>query len=57
VIGVAALPSSLVFGILYERFGAGAAFGWGASLALMAAVLLYGVRLPRERVVVAGDVE
>lgn len=43
VIGFAALPSSLIFGWLYERHGALAAFGWGSSLALLAAVLLAGV--------------
>jgi MFS family permease len=62
VIGVAALPSSLIFGALYERFGAQAAFGWGAGLALAGSALLLGVRLPTthapdlsaERDVVAG---
>jgi len=42
-IGVAALPSSLIFGWIYEEFGAVAAFGWGASLALAAAALLAGI--------------
>jgi hypothetical protein len=45
-IGVAALPSSLIFGFLYQRFGGLAAFGSGAGLALLAAVLLLGVRPP-----------
>ena len=39
-IGVGALPASLLFGLLWERFGAAAAFGCGAGLALLAAVLL-----------------
>ena len=43
-IGVAALPSSLIFGALYEVFGALMAFGWGAGLALIAAGMLAGVR-------------
>lgn len=43
VIGIAALPSSLIFGWLYERYGALVAFGWGSGLALLAAVLLMGV--------------
>jgi MFS family permease len=42
-IGVAALPSSLIFGWFYERFGPLVAFGWGAGLALLAAMLLLGV--------------
>jgi len=43
-IGIAALPASLMFGILYQRLGAIAAFGTGAALALVAAILLFGVR-------------
>jgi MFS family permease len=51
-IGVAALPSSLLFGWIYERFGPVAAFGWGAALALLAALLLAAIKtpvFPRER--------
>jgi MFS family permease len=40
-IGVAALPSSLIFGWIYEKYGPVAAFGWGAALAVLAAALLY----------------
>jgi predicted MFS family arabinose efflux permease len=43
-IGIAALPASLIFGIVYQQFGAVAAFGMGAALALVAAALLIGVR-------------
>jgi MFS family permease len=43
-IGVATLPSSLIFGALYQFFGALAAFGWGAGLALVAVILLTGVK-------------
>lgn len=39
-IGVAALPSSLLMGYLYQRFGAGPAFTVGASLAALSALLL-----------------
>ena len=46
-IGVAALPSSLIFGALYEAYGALVAFGWGAGLALIAAGMLTGVRQTR----------
>lgn len=45
--GIAALPSSVIFGWLYDRFGALVAFGWGAGLAGAAAVLLLGVRPPK----------
>jgi MFS family permease len=39
-IGVAALPASVLFGVLWEGFGAETAFLTGAALALAAAVLL-----------------
>ena len=39
-IGIAALPSSLLMGYLYQRFGAGPAFTVGAVLASLAALLL-----------------
>jgi MFS family permease len=42
--GLAALPASLVFGWLYQQFGALVAFGWGAALATLAVALLAGVR-------------
>ncbi|MDB4947672.1 MAG: major facilitator superfamily rane protein [Gemmatimonadetes bacterium] len=47
-IGLGALPASLIFGLLWERMGAPAAFGAGAALALVAALLLPLV-LPRGR--------
>ena len=43
-IGIATLPASLIFGALYQYQGAFTAFGWGAALALVAALLLVGVR-------------
>ena len=43
-IGVTALPSSLMFGLLYQRFGPLVAFGWGAAMSLAAAVLLATLR-------------
>jgi MFS family permease len=42
-VGVAALPASLVFGWIWMRWGAGAAFGIGAGLALVAALMLTAV--------------
>jgi predicted MFS family arabinose efflux permease len=44
-IGIATLPASVVFGIVYKKFGSLAAFGSGAGLALAAAILL--ASLPR----------
>jgi MFS family permease len=39
-VGVAALPASAVFGVLYREWGARAAFGAGGALALVATILL-----------------
>jgi MFS family permease len=39
-IGLAALPASALFGLLYQRYGAPAAFGTGAALSLLAALAL-----------------
>ena len=44
--GIAALPASLLFGWLYQDFGPLVAFGWGASLSILAAGLLLAVRAP-----------
>ncbi len=46
-IGVMAFPSSLLFGWLYYQWSALAAFGWAASLAAMAALLLLFIKPPR----------
>jgi len=46
VTGVGALAASLVFGLVWDTFGTAAAFGLGASLALLATMLLLVV-LPR----------
>jgi MFS family permease len=47
-IGVATLPSSLVFGALYQYLGALAAFGWGAALAVVAVIILAWVKGQRK---------
>lgn len=46
VIGIAALPASVLFGVLWQQYGAAAAFSFGATLALLAAVLLGLTRAP-----------
>ncbi|HEX6038172.1 MFS transporter, partial [Longimicrobium sp.] len=46
-IGLAALPASVVFGIVWQTVSAQAAFGMGAAVALLAALLLPLV-LPRD---------
>jgi MFS family permease len=43
-IRIATLPSSLIFGALYQVYGALVAFSWGAVLAVVAVVLLASVR-------------
>jgi MFS family permease len=47
-IGIATLPSSLIFGVLYQAFGAFVAFAWGAALALVAVVMLARVKGQRQ---------
>jgi hypothetical protein len=50
-IGIATLPSSPIFGGLYQYFAPQVAFVWGAGLALAAAILLAGVVVkPIERI-------
>jgi MFS family permease len=39
-IGLGALPASLIFGWIWDSFGAPSAFVFGASLALVAAILM-----------------
>jgi MFS family permease len=41
VSGLGALVSSVVFGVLWNKFGAAVAFGSGAALAIVAAILLF----------------
>lgn len=48
-IGIGALPASVIFGYIWKAFGYKSAFSFGASLALLAAILLLFVRTPKER--------
>jgi len=43
VLGIGALLASLLFGVLWNAFGAAVAFGTGAALALVATVLLFAL--------------
>jgi MFS family permease len=45
-IGIAALPASIVFGVIWQRIGATAAFLYGAGLALVASLLLLALVRP-----------
>jgi MFS family permease len=47
-IGLGALPASVLFGVLWQEFGPLAAFGCGATLAAVAAVLLLTVVRPEQ---------
>jgi len=47
MIGIGALPASLLFGWVWQAYGAPAAFGMGASLALAAGLLLMRLPIPR----------
>lgn len=40
VVGLAALPASIIFGVLYQNIGFAAAFSTGAALAIVAALIL-----------------
>ncbi len=40
IVGVGAFPASLLFGLVWQKFGSTAAFGMGAALALLASVML-----------------
>ncbi|GAB4373629.1 MAG: MFS transporter [Deltaproteobacteria bacterium] len=46
-VGAAALPASLLFGVLWSRYGAGTAFGVSATLAMLAAGSLLSLRGPK----------
>ncbi|MBI3811283.1 MAG: MFS transporter [Nitrospirae bacterium] len=47
MIGIGALPASLLFGWVWQAYGEGYAFGMGAAFAMAAAVLLRLLPLPR----------
>jgi MFS family permease len=48
-VGIGTFPASLLFGGLYQAFGPLVAFGGGASLALLAGLMLLSVRSETER--------
>jgi len=45
-IGIVSLPSSVIFGALYDRYGGPVAFGWSALLAMLAVIVLSAVQGP-----------
>ena len=47
VVGISALPASVLFGVLYKWYGAQAAFGTSAALAVAASVLLVFLNTPK----------
>ncbi|MBN2134566.1 MAG: MFS transporter [Acidobacteria bacterium] len=48
VIGIGALPASIIFGIIWKLVSAEAAFIFGAALAMLAALIMTGVKNPDE---------
>jgi MFS family permease len=50
IVGIGALPASLLFGLVWQKFGAAAAFGMGASLAMLASVMLSRLAVKRPEV-------
>jgi MFS family permease len=47
IVGVGVLPASVLFGALYQHWGAVAAFGTGASMALVSVLILTQMRVRR----------
>jgi MFS family permease len=54
-LGLGALTASVMFGFLYERFSAATAFGTGAALAAVAAVLLMWVPPGRDGTMMSSN--
>jgi MFS family permease len=50
VAGLATLPASVMFGILYESLSPGVAFGFGATLAVLASLILPLAPSPQTRI-------
>jgi MFS family permease len=46
-VGVGALPASLLFGLVWQKFGSAAAFSMGAGLAMLASVMLSGLAVEK----------
>ena len=51
IVGIGALPASLLFGLVWQKFGAAAAFSMGASLAMLASVMLSMLAVKRPAVI------
>jgi MFS family permease len=49
-VGIGALPASLLFGLVWQKFGAATAFGMGAGLAMLASVMLARLAVMRPAV-------
>ncbi|TET99118.1 MAG: MFS transporter [Candidatus Stahlbacteria bacterium] len=49
-VGIAAFPSSVIFGFIWQRFGSLTAFTYGASLAGLASILLLSFVREKERI-------
>ncbi len=46
-VGLGAFPASLLFGLVWQKFGAATAFGMGAGLAMLASVMLSGLAIKK----------
>jgi MFS family permease len=51
IVGIGALPASLLFGMVWQKLGAAAAFGMGAALAMLASVMLSMLAVKRPEVI------
>jgi MFS family permease len=47
VVGIGALPASLLFGVVWQKIGPAAAFGMGAGFAMLASLMLTGLEIKK----------
>jgi MFS family permease len=50
VVGIGAFPASLLFGVVWQKFGSAAAFGMGSSFALAASIMLAMLAVQKPKV-------
>lgn len=54
VIGVGALPASLIFGLVWQKFGAAAAFSMGAGFSIVASMLIAMLTVKKPQITVTN---
>jgi hypothetical protein len=51
---VGALPASLIFGLVWQKFGAAAAFSMGAGFAIVASMLIAMLTIKKPQITVTN---